>query len=227
MFYATPVLPMRVNIFIGWSLNTPCKRIRTTFDLGRSLIGSGNDVFKSKWAPEKKPLAYWFWLAPEQELPSLNQKNPKIQFAIAAWKLMPAFIIRPLGPYIIRGLVRSIFMPHTLHSLKTIPASLAPRIAEIHLGDAGLLSKLGYPFVLRYFEGAIKDDRAFGFYAQDDGTGEIMGFSLASPEPSALTSKLTEDKGWFIQNIIKVIFHPPGGFPTNGNLQHYHSRANV
>jgi FemAB-related protein (PEP-CTERM system-associated) len=77
----------------------------TTFDLGRSLIGSGNDVFKSKWAPEKKPLAYWFWLAPEQELPSLNQKNPKFQFAIAAWKLMPAFIIRPLGPYIIRGLV--------------------------------------------------------------------------------------------------------------------------
>ncbi|MBK6794073.1 MAG: GNAT family N-acetyltransferase [Anaerolineales bacterium] len=103
-------------------------------------------------------------------------------------------------------------MPHTLHSLKTIPASLLPRIAEIHLGDAGLLSKLGYPFVLRYFEGAIKDDRAFGFYAQDDGTGEIMGFSLASPEPSALTSKLTEDKGWFIQNIIKVIFTRPAAF---------------
>ncbi|MFM8368531.1 MAG: hypothetical protein ACKOBD_07210, partial [Chloroflexota bacterium] len=77
----------------------------TTFDLGRSLIGSGNDAFKSKWAPEKKPLAYWYWLAPGHELPSLNQKNPKFRIAIATWKRLPSFIVRPLGPYIIGGLV--------------------------------------------------------------------------------------------------------------------------
>ncbi|NOH03216.1 MAG: N-acetyltransferase [Chloroflexi bacterium] len=103
-------------------------------------------------------------------------------------------------------------MTHSLHSLKTIPAARLPRIAEIHLGDAGLLSKLGYPFVLRYFENAIQDERAFGFYAQDDETGEIMGFSLASPEPSALTAKLAEDKAWFIRNIFKVIFTRPLAF---------------
>lgn len=80
------------------------------------------------------------------------------------------------------------------------------------MGDAGLLSKLGHPFVLKYFEYAIKDTRAFGFYAQEDETGEIMGFSLASPEPSSLTSKLTEDKGWFIKNIFKVIFTRPLAF---------------
>ena len=103
-------------------------------------------------------------------------------------------------------------MPHKIHSLKSIPTELLSRIAEIHLSDAGLLSKLGYPFVLRYFENAIKDERAFGFYAQDDETNEIMGFSLASPEPSSLTSKLTEDKGWFIRNILKVIFTRPLAF---------------
>lgn len=103
-------------------------------------------------------------------------------------------------------------MPHKIHSLKSIPTELLPRIAEIHLSDAGLLSKLGYPFVLRYFENAIKDEQAFGFYAQDDETNEIMGFSLASPEPSSLTSKLTEDKGWFIRNILKVIFTRPLAF---------------
>ncbi len=103
-------------------------------------------------------------------------------------------------------------MSYTLYPLKSISAERLPRIAEIHMGDAGLLSKLGYPFVLRYFEGATKDERAFGFYAQDDKTGEIMGFSLASPEPSALTSKLTEDKGWFIKNILKVIFTKPLAF---------------
>lgn len=102
--------------------------------------------------------------------------------------------------------------PHNLRSLKTISAESLPRIAEIHLSDAGLLSKLGYPFVLRYFENAIKDGLAFGFYALEEGTGEIMGFSLASPEPSSLTSKLTEDYGWFAINILKVIFTRPLAF---------------
>jgi RimJ/RimL family protein N-acetyltransferase len=103
-------------------------------------------------------------------------------------------------------------MPHTFHSLKNIPTDKLPHIAEIHLDDAGLLSKLGYPFVLRYFENAVKDENAFGFYAQDAETNEIMGFSLASPDPSALTAKLTEDKKWFIKNIFKVIFTRPLAF---------------
>lgn len=103
-------------------------------------------------------------------------------------------------------------MPETFRPLNSIPANLLPRIAEIHMGDAGLLSRLGHPFVLRYFENAVGDDRAFGFYAQDDETGAIMGFSLASPEPSALTSKLAEDKGWFAGNIIKVLFARPLAF---------------
>jgi len=100
-------------------------------------------------------------------------------------------------------------MNYTLHPLKTIDPSLLPKIAEIQLGDAGLLSKLGYPFVLRYFEIAIKDKRAFGFYAQDNKTGEIMGLSLASPEPSSLTSQLTHDRKWLIIKILKVLFSRP------------------
>ena len=71
-------------------------------------------------------------------------------------------------------------MNYTLHPLKDINPNLLPRIAEIHMGDAGLLSKLGYPFILRYFEIAVKDERTFGLYAQENETGEIRGFSLAS-----------------------------------------------
>lgn len=100
-------------------------------------------------------------------------------------------------------------MNYTLHPLKKIDPSLLPKIAEIQLGDAGLLSKLGYPFVLRYFEIAIKDSKAFGFYAQDNETGTIMGLSLASPNPSALTSQLTHDRKWFITQISRVIFSHP------------------
>ena len=75
-----------------------------TFDLGRSLIGSGNEVFKMKWSPKKQPLAYWYWLAPGEHLPSINQKNPKFQAVIAIWKRLPAFVVKLIGPYIIRGL---------------------------------------------------------------------------------------------------------------------------
>ena len=92
--------------FLYWSvIEHAIQKGCTTFDLGRSLVGSGNDIFKSKWAPEKKPLAYWYWLAPGRELPSLNQKNPKFQFAIAVWKRLPHFLVLAFGHTIIRGLV--------------------------------------------------------------------------------------------------------------------------
>jgi len=75
-----------------------------TYDIGRSLIGSGNETFKMKWKPRKQPLAYWYALRPGAELPALNQKNPKFAAAIALWKRLPAFLIRPIGPFLIKGL---------------------------------------------------------------------------------------------------------------------------
>lgn len=75
------------------------------FDLGRSLIGSGNETFKKKWKPHKQLLAYWYVLMPGKTLPELNQKNPKFQMAIWLWKRMPAFVVRRAGPLLIKGLV--------------------------------------------------------------------------------------------------------------------------
>ncbi|MFN8382406.1 MAG: GNAT family N-acetyltransferase [Anaerolineales bacterium] len=91
--------------FLYWAvIERAIQKGLKTFDLGRSLVGSGNEVFKVKWSPRKQLLAYWYWLAPGHELPSLNQKNPKFQLVIAIWKRLPAFIVRPIGPYLIRGL---------------------------------------------------------------------------------------------------------------------------
>jgi FemAB-related protein (PEP-CTERM system-associated) len=75
-----------------------------TFDLGRSLIGSGNESFKMKWRPRKASLAYWYALSPGRPLPGLNQKNPKFQLAIRLWKRLPPFAVRWLGPMLIKGL---------------------------------------------------------------------------------------------------------------------------
>ena len=97
-------------------------------------------------------------------------------------------------------------MNYTLHDLHKISPEWLPRLAEIHMGDRGLLSRLGYPFVLRYFEIAYKDPRVIGVVAQDNETSELMGYGIASPEPESLTSQLTNDKNWFIKEIIKLFF---------------------
>lgn len=75
------------------------------FDLGRSLNGSGNETFKMKWKPRKIPLAYWYYLPKGGAIPELNQKSPKFQLAIWLWKRLPAFVVRALGPQLIRGIV--------------------------------------------------------------------------------------------------------------------------
>ena len=72
-------------------------------DMGRSLNGSGNETFKMKWRPRKVPLAYWYNLRKGDHLPGLNQKNPKFQFAIQAWKMLPGPMVQLLGPSLIRG----------------------------------------------------------------------------------------------------------------------------
>jgi hypothetical protein len=91
--------------FLYWmALERYCRGGFRMFDLGRSLIGSGNETFKMKWRPRKEPLAYWYALMPGHRLPALNQKNPKFQLAISIWKRLPAFVVRPLGPFLIKGL---------------------------------------------------------------------------------------------------------------------------
>ena len=74
------------------------------FDMGRSLIGSGNETFKIKWKPRRQLLAYWYALREGEKLPELNQKNPKFKFAIWLWKRFPDFIVQSWGPFFIKGL---------------------------------------------------------------------------------------------------------------------------
>src|SRR5215207_4834452 len=89
--------------FLYWSLiERYCQRRFKEFDLGRSLIGSGNETFKMKWKPRRQMLAYWYALMPGHALPDLNQESPKFQFAIQMWKRLPSFVARLLGPFLIR-----------------------------------------------------------------------------------------------------------------------------
>jgi RimJ/RimL family protein N-acetyltransferase len=100
-------------------------------------------------------------------------------------------------------------MNYSILDLKKLPVELLPRLAEIHMEDRGLLSKLGYPFVLRYFEIAYKDPRVIGVFARDNDSGKVIGYGIASPQPESLTSQLKNDKSWFINQIIKLLFTRP------------------
>ena len=91
--------------FLYWSvIEHYCAKGLKTLDLGRSLNGSGNEIYKMKWRPRKVPLAYWYYLPKGGEIPELNQKSPKFQLAIRIWRMLPAFVVRALGPSLIRGI---------------------------------------------------------------------------------------------------------------------------
>jgi FemAB-related protein (PEP-CTERM system-associated) len=92
--------------FLYWSLlEHYCQKGLQFCDMGRSLNGSGNETFKLKWRPRQAPLAYWYYLPNGGAIPELNQKSPKFRFAIWLWKRLPAFLVRKLGPSLIRGIV--------------------------------------------------------------------------------------------------------------------------
>lgn len=92
--------------FLYWSLlEHYCQKGLQVCDMGRSLNGSGNETFKLKWRPRQVPLAYWYYLPNGGAIPELNQKSPKFRLAIGLWKRLPAFVVRSLGPSLIRGIV--------------------------------------------------------------------------------------------------------------------------
>lgn len=74
-------------------------------NLGRSLIGSGNEQFKFKWRPNVHKLAYWYNLSPGEKLPRLNQSNRNFNFAIKTWSKLPIWATRRLGPKLISGIL--------------------------------------------------------------------------------------------------------------------------
>ena len=72
------------------------------FDFGRSTIDAGTYKFKKQWGAEPRQ-HYWYYLLPAgQALPEINPNNPKYKLFIAAWKLMPVWLTRVIGPLLIK-----------------------------------------------------------------------------------------------------------------------------
>ncbi len=94
------------NDLLYWSvIEECCKRGLATFDMGRSLIGTGNERFKMKWRPERRPIDNWYYVGAGQKLPSLNQNNPKYDHARALWKHFPLPLAKLVGPRVMSGIL--------------------------------------------------------------------------------------------------------------------------
>ena len=88
------------------AIQTCCDLGLDRLDLGRSLIGSGNEQFKMKWRPRRLELDYWYHLSrPDAPLPALNQGNPRLKYAIRTWQHLPLWLLRRIGPRLIKGIL--------------------------------------------------------------------------------------------------------------------------
>ncbi len=94
---------LNANYVLYWEMiKDSCERGYRRFHLGRSTAGSGAEQFKKKWNATTTQL-YWYHYRPDGR-PSavVNVDNPKFRLAIAAWRKLPLWATRVLGPPLAR-----------------------------------------------------------------------------------------------------------------------------
>ena len=76
-----------------------------TFDMGRSVDGTGNLRFKENWGPRLVKLAANYYLRTLRSPPFTDPRNPRYRLPMAVWRRLPLALTRALGPRLITGLV--------------------------------------------------------------------------------------------------------------------------
>jgi lipid II:glycine glycyltransferase (peptidoglycan interpeptide bridge formation enzyme) len=93
------------NFVLYWEMiKHACDSGLSEFHLGRSSVDSGGEVFKKKWGAVAHQLYWQYYLPRGGELPQLNVKNPKYQMAISAWRKLPLWTTRLIGPLLARSI---------------------------------------------------------------------------------------------------------------------------
>jgi FemAB-related protein (PEP-CTERM system-associated) len=72
----------------------------TTFDFGRSKVGTGAHAFKRNWGFEPRPITHWFYLCRCRSLPNVNPTNPRLAPLIAVWRQLPLPLATFLSRYV-------------------------------------------------------------------------------------------------------------------------------
>lgn len=86
------------------------------------------------------------------------------------------------------------------------------RLATLHHSVMHtLLSDLGLPIVTKYYHAACSDESVVGICALDS-TNEIVGWTIGSPDPSAINQKLRSPWTWFLFQMMRLARTRPGVF---------------
>jgi hypothetical protein len=72
------------------------------FDFGRSKKGTGAFDFKTQWNIKPEPLDYQVYLGRRKAAPDFSPLNPKIELATRAWRKLPLWATKSLGPAFVR-----------------------------------------------------------------------------------------------------------------------------
>lgn len=94
---------LQANYVLYWEMiRDVALRGCSSFHLGRSTADSGSERFKSRWNAETRQL-YWYFHRPGGGvMPALNVDNPRYRLGIAAWRCLPLWAARTLGPRLAR-----------------------------------------------------------------------------------------------------------------------------
>ena len=84
-------------------LKRAVERGSTTFDFGRSSPDSGTYRFKKQWGAGPEPTT-WQYYVRYGDVGAVRPDNPKYQRRIAAWRKLPVWVTRLVGPTIVRGI---------------------------------------------------------------------------------------------------------------------------
>jgi FemAB-related protein (PEP-CTERM system-associated) len=90
---------LQANYVLYWEMiKDGCLRGFKKYHLGRSTADSAGEDFKKKWNATSKQLHWYFYRPDGGPMPGLNVDNPKYKVAIAAWRRLPIWTTRLVGP---------------------------------------------------------------------------------------------------------------------------------
>jgi ribosomal protein S18 acetylase RimI-like enzyme len=100
-------------------------------------------------------------------------------------------------------------MKYSLHPIHQIDPALIVPLARLHEASMRiLLSDMGFPFILRYFQMAVQEPQVIGFYGLSD-ANSLIGYVVGTPKPNELNSRLTSPFLWFTAQCLRLLFTRP------------------
>ncbi|HEY9152376.1 MAG TPA: GNAT family N-acetyltransferase [Anaerolineales bacterium] len=112
-------------------------------------------------------------------------------------------------------------MEYTLQAFAGIDDHVLRRVALLHQSVMrNLLTDLGFPIILRYYQIARKDSAVIGFCAVSS-SQEILGWVVGSPDPYALNMRLRSPLSWFlVQMMVLAVKRSPVFLQTLSSVFH-------